>query len=812
MRPVLLLAAAATLAAMAWLTAGWDTWVGGSFFRGQKQDYYNLLVDGFQEGHLYMKAAVDPGRLSPDLQVRLRSPYLMDASEFAGHYYLYFGVVPAILVLWPYAAITGHDLQQNAVVWLAVAAGFLVSLRLYAAARKRYFPDSPAWADGVAAALLAFATCTPSLLVAGGMYEIAIASGYACTAGLLACLFGALHSGRPSRWLAAASLCFGLAVGCRPTCILLGPVLVAAALMCWRRESGPVCAAWRLGAAVLGPAGVIGLGLMAYNYGRFGNVLEFGLRYQVNALQGTGKPLASAAFIPVNLGWYYFSLPDLTAYFPYVFPLDTSNAPANYFGWEPVHGQWFATILTIGTVVAAGLRARGPGGAVPRPLFQFLCLVAACFLGLVVVTSSFGVRSDRYVVDFQGSLVLFVVLLGGWAFHHRPFPRWFSWWRAGWAGLAGALVFHNVGQALQLLDNFKNVRGDAYRLLAYQGDKPAAWLARLGWHRYGPVHFKVTFSRPQEPVYEALLSTGVPTQKDVLYAAQYPNGYADFILEHEGHGGARSPLMPIQYGRTYEFEVDMGSLYPPADCDYFPGWGDKPREILASFGRVAIDGTEVIKTRQAFYAASPGTLALGAAPGRTERPFSGRISAVRRLPPRTSASLRALMESGVWRVDLDLPPADNLGGQPVLGSGTAGHGNLLFLRNRPDGTFQFGFDTWGVGARYSPPLARTDHSHHRLEIVASRQVVQSAANFLPDLDLRDLAREEPCLRVWLDGQLVWMVRLESFADTYDFVGLGTNTQGFSTTGPLYQAPFKSVPLAPDEMRAVIERNIATAAP
>src|SRR5258708_14898008 len=73
-----------------------DPW---KFGRKQK-DYYNLLIDGYLDGHLSMKVDV------PDALLKLPDPYdprlrplglgLHDASFYKGKYYLYFGVAPVV--------------------------------------------------------------------------------------------------------------------------------------------------------------------------------------------------------------------------------------------------------------------------------------------------------------------------------------------------------------------------------------------------------------------------------------------------------------------------------------------------------------------------------------------------------------------------------------------------------------------------------------------------------------------------------------------------------------------------------------------
>ena len=50
---------------------------------GQKNDYYNLLVDGFLDGHLYMKADPDPQLLALlPAQRPGTAPFKLDASLY----------------------------------------------------------------------------------------------------------------------------------------------------------------------------------------------------------------------------------------------------------------------------------------------------------------------------------------------------------------------------------------------------------------------------------------------------------------------------------------------------------------------------------------------------------------------------------------------------------------------------------------------------------------------------------------------------------------------------------------------------------
>jgi len=113
-------AAILAVAALLWLARMSDSWRTSFSFTGRQVDYYNLLVHGFRQGHLYMDSDPDPALYSTDPDTRRRASYLQDASLFNHRYYLYYGVVPAALLFLPYSLATGGDLSAALPVgWLA---------------------------------------------------------------------------------------------------------------------------------------------------------------------------------------------------------------------------------------------------------------------------------------------------------------------------------------------------------------------------------------------------------------------------------------------------------------------------------------------------------------------------------------------------------------------------------------------------------------------------------------------------------------------------------------------------------------------
>src|SRR5688572_17486328 len=245
-------------------------------------DYYQLLVRGFQKGHLYLDKAPSPQMLA------LADPYdpaqnaphrLPDASYFKGHYYLYFGPTPAVTLMWPYAALTGAAMPTGAAIFVFCSVGFLAGSALWLVIRRRYFPGSGTWVAVLGVTAFGFGTHLLSLAQRPMWWELAIAGGFAFSMlGLLAVYF-AIHGSRPAVAMAFAGLCIGLAGASRPPCFFGAAMLLPPLWLAWRQH-GFGRRWWRM--ALAGGVALsmcVGAVLM-YNYARFGNAFEFGQSYQ----------------------------------------------------------------------------------------------------------------------------------------------------------------------------------------------------------------------------------------------------------------------------------------------------------------------------------------------------------------------------------------------------------------------------------------------------------------------------------------------------------------------------------------------------
>jgi hypothetical protein len=425
--PALLLAAIGALGAalfLAMASANVTEWGKSS----ARDEDYNLLVEGFQRGQLSLAKEVPPGlRQLPDPYdpaanaVYRAIPYgLDDLSYYGGKLYLYFGAVPALLLFWPWSALTGDYLFQRTAVALFCGAGFLASLGLLAGLRRRYFPGAGLAVTGALAAALALASSAPILLQKADVWEVPIACGYALTMLTLGAVWRAWHDeARRAGWLLAASLAMGLAVGSRPSllfgsAILLVPVLGSSPGRPGRSGRLLLCAA--------GPLVACGLGFLLYNHLRFSGWLDFGEGYQLGLYRQDNARHFSAGYLGFNF-WVYFLQPAAwTGHFPFVGELAKLPPPEGHAAIEDPFGV-LTNIPILLWALAAPLAWRGREGAPRAALRRFALAAVLLFGSSALLLCLFYGNCSRYEMDFLPALALLAVLgvLGAeHAFSHQP--------------------------------------------------------------------------------------------------------------------------------------------------------------------------------------------------------------------------------------------------------------------------------------------------------------------------------------------------------------------------------------------------------
>ena len=410
-------------------------------------NHYNLLVRGFQHGQLSLdkpappQLATLPDAYDPVANERYRIGCgLHDMSYYRGKMYLYFGVTPALLLFWPWAALTGHYLFHHHAVAIFCAVGFLATAGMLRSVWRRYFPEIGI--ATVAAGLLALglAAGVPILLQRAEFWEVAVSCGYALGMLALAAIWWALvDPKRRAWWLAAASLALGLAVGARPFLLLETPILLVPMAAEWNQPAGARRRiSWRLLVAAAVPLVLCGLGLMLYNDLRFDSPFEFGQRYQLAGDRQDNIRHFSLNYLWFNFCVYFLEPVRWTGEFPFAGDIATPVLPAGHAPIEDPFGI-LTNIPIVWFALAAPLAWWNRAAEARSVLRGFLLAAAILFGTCAAVLSLFYGNCSRYESEFLPALVLLAVV-GIFAVERvlAPCPRWRRAARAAWVVL---LVF-----------------------------------------------------------------------------------------------------------------------------------------------------------------------------------------------------------------------------------------------------------------------------------------------------------------------------------------------------------------------------------
>ena len=437
---------------------------------------YNLLVQGFRVGQLNLKKEVPPrlARLADPYDPAANSLYqdfayrLRDLSYYKGKLYTYFGVTPALILFWPFVALTGHYLFDRQAVTIFCAIGLLASMGLLRALWRRYFPEASVWVVAACALALGLVSGLPTMLPRSQIHEVAESCGYMLAMLSLGAIWCALHeSERRAQWLVAASVAYGLAVGARPS-LLFGAVIllvpVAQPWPEWRRVG-------RLLVAATVPITLIGLGLMVYNARRFGSPFEFGWRYQLASKRQVMMQSFSPRYLWFNFRVYFLEPARWSARFPFVRQITVPPLPGGYYAVDSIFGILTDTPL-VWLALAAPLAWRRRSSQEASALRLFVGATALLFGVSALTVGLFCAASPRYAVDFLPSLVLLAVV--GILGLERVLADRLAWRRAvrwGWGLLLGFSVAFSL---LVSVVNYSHTACGLATVLALKGRVPEA--------------------------------------------------------------------------------------------------------------------------------------------------------------------------------------------------------------------------------------------------------------------------------------------------------------------------------------------------
>jgi len=323
----IVLAAAGTVAACVLPMGQLPLWNGEN---PEHRNQYELMAEALLDGrvHLVYGDEEELAQLSnpydPAEREKSGVEYQWDHAFYDGHYYMYFGIVPVLLVFLPYRVLTGTALTTYHATQLFAAlaiVGLFVLFRLLVKLFFKQLPYSVYVALAVAFSVMSvwYSTAEPAL------YCTAITSAMTLEIWSLyffiRAVWGEQRENRQVGLAAVGAVLGALAFGCRPSTALANVLVVPMLYVFLRQRPCTLRLVGKLLLAAL-PYAVVGIGLMWYNYIRFDNVFEFGQAYQLTAADqsGYGLSLDAATLLRVvnNAAKHFFQVGELGTIFPYL--------------------------------------------------------------------------------------------------------------------------------------------------------------------------------------------------------------------------------------------------------------------------------------------------------------------------------------------------------------------------------------------------------------------------------------------------------------------------------------------------------------
>lgn len=341
--------------------------------------------------------------------------YNADYSYYNGRYYVYFGLVPELLLYLPFHLVTGKDFPNWAAVFVFSSLFAAGTFLMFREIIRNYFTnneDKESNVTFVSYILVSLFTVLSGTFAyvyfTADLYSVPIMAGLAFTVwGIFFWLWSTdSKQGKKSRMVlftVLGSLCMAFVAGCRPQMVLFSvmaiPLFFGKGFK--QRELLTKDSVGRTVGFVL-PYVLVAIVLMHYNYVRFESVFDFGATYSLtnNDMNLRG---ASPSRMLLGMGTFLFSPPYYNGVFPF---LHTAELRYSYMG-RMVTEHFLGGVIACNVLSWVLLLLPHYAGELKRRrlgLFAALLLAVSLIIGLLDANQA-GVL-QRYTADFAFGIIV----------------------------------------------------------------------------------------------------------------------------------------------------------------------------------------------------------------------------------------------------------------------------------------------------------------------------------------------------------------------------------------------------------------------
>lgn len=336
--------------------------------------------------------------------------YIWDIALYNGKYYVYFGILPALILLVPYHIITGKYLASSTAVFIFSALTTYALIKLVKNIFEKFFRESPFKLMLYSIWILLFGS---QILVLNGVprfYEIAVISGMFFAISGLNFIFIALKNKRKNYiYLFLASLFLSASVACRPTMLLTSlialPIFLKLIINDFKEKKYV-----KIVLSICIPYIIVGGILMYYNYIRFGSIFEFGAKYQltVNDMRNVKN-----RFMTIGVGIIYnlFNIPHILPQFPFI---ERNTNIISFYGYyflgDTLGGLFFLAPICFAILFINTLLRKD------KKISRIVLLFSGVGLLMCIISIMMAGSICRYIADYAWILIIagIMAFIGIW--------------------------------------------------------------------------------------------------------------------------------------------------------------------------------------------------------------------------------------------------------------------------------------------------------------------------------------------------------------------------------------------------------------
>lgn len=334
-----------------------------------------------------------------------------DSAYFNGNTYMYYGILPALILLVPIKLLTGRFMYIEFGTFLFLAISSIFTVKLFAEVIYRYFKNTPFYLVILLCTFALFNNKILWVMSRPWTYEFVISAGYCFVMIGMYEFFKYLRLNRMP-YLFLACLFMALSVACRPTCLFTSICIILKIVydLIKNIKNRTINRKYVVKLIIcMLPYLIVGVSLMADNYIRFGNILEFGANYQISVTDFRYFGFNINRVI-IGIITFLCSPIKFCLDFPFVF---SENFMPEYMGFyysQPIGGGYFTTSI-IGIIILfipwlwKKIKEHNK-----EMRFIIAGSIVISFCLIILETNKCG-SLGRYMLDFAWMINIAVVLL-----------------------------------------------------------------------------------------------------------------------------------------------------------------------------------------------------------------------------------------------------------------------------------------------------------------------------------------------------------------------------------------------------------------